>query len=141
MERKYDKVFSLLYLNYRQENMSLQFQIYQSISTVPQSNTLSHKLLVFWFQPLPSGGSGTSVASTPANGSQGNQTLDECNQDALKAHNELRAKHGVPPVTLAKVILRIYLSVILGRFFVCFFFLTKQNIHSVFKQEQNYREY
>lgn len=53
-------------------------------------------------QPLPSGGSGTSVASTPANGSQGNQTLDECNQDALKAHNELRAKHGVPPVTLAK---------------------------------------
>lgn len=141
MERKYDKVFSLLYLNYRQENMSLQFQIYQSILTVPQSNTLSHKLLFFWFQPSPSGGSGTSVASKPANGSQGNQTLDECNQDALKAHNELRAKHGVPPVTLAKVILRIYLSVILGRFFVCFFFLTKQNIHSVFKQEQNYHEY
>uniref|UniRef100_A0A8W8KQ66 SCP domain-containing protein n=1 Tax=Magallana gigas TaxID=29159 RepID=A0A8W8KQ66_MAGGI len=53
-------------------------------------------------EPSPSGGSGTSVASKPANGSQGNQTLDECNQDALKAHNELRAKHGVPPVTLAK---------------------------------------
>lgn len=47
MERKYDKVFSLLYLNYRLENMSLQFQIYQSILTVPQSNTLSHKLLFF----------------------------------------------------------------------------------------------
>lgn len=33
-----------------------------------------------------------------------NQSLDECNQDALKAHNELRAKHGVPPVKLAQVI-------------------------------------
>lgn len=49
------------------------------------------------------------MASKPANDSQGNQNLDECNQDALKAHNDLRAKHGVPPVTLAKVILRIYL--------------------------------
>ncbi|XP_061165116.1 Golgi-associated plant pathogenesis-related protein 1-like [Saccostrea echinata] len=28
--------------------------------------------------------------------------LDQCNEEALKRHNELRAKHGVPPVKLAK---------------------------------------
>lgn len=53
-------------------------------------------------QPLPSGGSGTSMDVQPGSISKGNQNLEECNQDALKAHNELRAKHGVPPVKLAK---------------------------------------
>lgn len=53
------------------------------------------------------------MASKPANDSKGNQTLDECNHDALKAHNELRAKHGVPPVTLAKVTLQMYLPVMI----------------------------
>lgn len=43
-----------------------------------------------------------SISGNSSSGSQENQDLDQCNQDALKRHNELRAKHGVPPVKLAK---------------------------------------
>lgn len=82
------------------------------------------------------------MASKPANDSQGNQNLDECNQDALKAHNDLRAKHGVPPVTLAKVILRIYLfdmdiSIVLVPSIFCLLaFLTTLNIHSALNKNR-----
>lgn len=46
--------------------------------------------------------SASKAIGNSSSGPQENQDLDQCNQDALKRHNELRAKHGVPPVKLAK---------------------------------------